>query len=169
MTRVADRPPAPPPEIARFAERLAAALADASFARLALAQPRADAAGVKRVAARRIALQGQPFVQFTLRHAARDEVRNLAPAEAVDQVATWLADAFDHAHLQTTRHDIQLARTKKGAWQLRVGRLPQAPAAPPRDLAHNRERRYPLSLDAPFLAALGVTDAQHRLVPAMAL
>ena len=34
--------------------------------------------------------------------------------------------------------------------------------------AHNRARHYALTLEAPFLAELGVTDAQHRLVPAMA-
>ena len=35
-------------------------------------------------------------------------------------------------------------------------------------LAHDRARRHALTLTTPFLAELGVTDAQHRLVPAMA-
>ena len=33
---------------------------------------------------------------------------------------------------------------------------------------HNREKQRLLTLDRPFLAELGVTDAQQRLVPAMA-
>ena len=39
---------------------------------------------------------------------------------------------------------------------------------PGSQLAHDRTRRHPLTLDLPWLAALGITDAQHRLVPAMA-
>ena len=39
---------------------------------------------------------------------------------------------------------------------------------PGRYLGHDRVRRHPLSLALPFLTELGVTDAQQRLVPAMA-
>jgi hypothetical protein len=70
----------------------------------------------------------------------------------------------------TRGHDIQLAMGKKGRWSLRVGKLAGAgadgPAAPP--TTHDRARQHALTLDTPFLAELGVTDAQHRLVPAMA-
>ena len=40
------------------------------------------------------------------------------------------------------------------------------PAAAP--AAHNREKQRWLSLERPFLAELGVTTAEHQLVPAMA-
>jgi SAM-dependent methyltransferase len=33
---------------------------------------------------------------------------------------------------------------------------------------HDRDKRRPIDVNEPFLAALGVTDAQHRLIPAMA-
>ena len=94
------------------------------------------------------------------------------------------AAGFHHAHLQTSGHDIQLARGRKGQWGLRIGRLGEAapPAAAPaaagddaedsedagRYLGHDRARRHPLALSLPFLAELGITDAQQRLVPAMA-
>lgn len=168
MADPADDQTQPAPEICRFADRLAASLADGSFARLALGQSRAGSAGLQRVLARRVALRGAPHVQFTLRHPTRDETRNLAPDAAVGQVAAWLHELFDHAHLLTTTHDIQVALTRKGAWQLRVGRLPQPRAPEDAAAAHNRERSHPLSLAAPFLAALGISDAQQRLVPTMA-
>ncbi len=42
---------------------------------------------------------------------------------------------------------------------------PAGPAAPP---PHDRAKHRAIGLDRPFLAALGVTDAQQRLIPAMA-
>ena len=155
-----------PPEIERFAQRLRASLDDASFVKLVLGQPRGDAAGPQRVLARRVMLRGAAQLQCTLRHPTKDLTRNLMPDEAASQVGAWLADDFDHGHLLTTTHDVQVVRTRKGAWQLRAGRVATPPPVPAAD--HNRARQHALSLATPFLAALGVTDARQQLVPAMA-
>ena len=152
--------------------KLQASLADRRFVKLALSQPRVAEDGVQRVLARRLSLRGQDTLSFTLRHATKDITRNLPLDDAVAQVGDWLARDFGHAHLHTSSHDVQLAMTRKGAWQLRIGKLVQAAAlaasASDQAASHNREREYALTLSSPFLAALGVTDAQHRLVPAMA-
>jgi hypothetical protein len=56
-----------------------------------------------------------------------------------------------------------------GAYLGHLARQGAADDAPDgRALAHDQARRYPLTLDLPFLAALGVTDAQARLIPSMA-
>ena len=63
--------------------------------------------------------------------------------------------------------ELQLALSRKGRWSLRAGKRTASTTA---DTApeHNRDKHRLLTLDRPFLAELGVADAQHRLVPAMA-
>ena len=163
----------PAAEPARFVALLHQALADGSFVRLVLGKPRHAAgedATLDKLLARRVLLRGQDQLSLVWRHRTKDVTKNLPLADAVALVGTLLGAPFHHAHLVTRTHDVQLATGKKGAWGLRVGRLAAAPAAAaaPDAAAHDRARRYALTLDAPFLAELGVTDAQHRLIPAMA-
>lgn len=162
----ADRAPPSPPEVERFVERLRTSLADGSFVRLTLGQPRGGAGTAQRVLARRIVLRGEDQLQFTIRHPTRDVTKNLPAAAAADAVTAWLANEFGHGHLISTGHDVQVAATRRGGWQLRVGRLPAPATAPTAE--HDRARRHPLSLATPFLVELGVTDAQQQLIPAMA-
>ena len=172
----------------QFIARLQASLDDGSFIRLGLGRPHGQEPTLEKLLARRVVLRGQDHLALVWRHRSKDITKNLPLAEAVALVAGLLASGFHHAHLQTRAHDIQLAWGKKGRWGLRVGRLAAAPAAasaatalPASDdaeaeadddsgpyLGQNRQRRHPLSLDLPFLAELGITDAQQRLVPAMA-
>lgn len=174
----------------QFMARLQRSLADGTFQRLVLGRPQGQAPTLEKLLARRVVLRGQDHLAMVWRHRSQDTTKNLPLAEAVALVASWLAaDAgFHHAHLQTRSHDIQLAFSRKGRWSLRVGKL--AAAAPSTAtstaddtatdddpaggdgsgpyLGQNRQRRHPLALELPFLQELGVTDAQQRLVPAMA-
>ena len=165
----------------RFFDRCAQSLRDGQFERLVLAGPGAALLDLQRVSARRIELQGQPQLSLVYSHPRRDLTRNLPLDEALQQLRALLGPrGFGNAHLHTAATEVQLACSRKGRWSLREARRdpPQAaasapqtatqPTAAPPAAAHNREKRRALSLDRPFLAALGVTDAQHRLVPAMA-
>jgi hypothetical protein len=157
----------------KFIQRLQQSLDDGSFVRLALGRPHDTDPTLDKLLARRVVLRGSDHLSMVWRHRTKDITKNLPLAEAVDQVAQLVDGQFNHAHLITIGHDIQLARGKKGQWGLRIGKLAaggQAPvqgAAEPAQ-AHDRQRQHALTLDLPFLAELGVTDAQHRLVPAMA-
>lgn len=164
---------APPPSDAdrlKFVERLRASLADGSFVKLALGRPHDTDATLDKLLARRVMLRGRPQLSLVWRHRSKDITKNLEPDAAIEQIAELLATQFHHGHLVTQTHDIQLLWGRRGGWGLRIGRLPRgeaaAPAAPALD--HDRARQRPLTLDQPFLAELGITDAQQRLVPAMA-
>ena len=195
--------PAAQTETQKFVARLRQSLADGSFVKLGLGRPHGSDPTLLKLLARRVVIKGQPQLSLVWRHRTKDITKNL-PTEAavrlVDSLLDETAEAgFHHAHLQTTGHDIQLARGRKGQWGLRIGRL--AAAAPPataaasaasaattsaaaaddasaadppeadadgRYLGHDRARRHPLALTLPFLAELGITDAQQRLVPTMA-
>ncbi len=151
----------------RFFAACEAALRDGRFERLLLAGYRGPHADLKRVTVRAIELRGQPHLSFVYHHERRDLTRNLARAEGLDAVRALVGAEFANAHLHTAEQALQLAFSRKGRVTLRAGArdmvgVPVAPAV------HNREKPRLLSLERPFLAALGVTDAQHRLVPAMA-
>ena len=161
-------------EFERFFLRLQQSLADSSFVRLSLGRPLAAAdASLDKLLVRRVLLRGQAQLSLVWRHRTKDITKNLPEADAVALLAPLMASQFGHAHLITHDHDIQLALGKKGQWALRVGKL-AAPAAeadaaaPDAATAHDRPKQHALSLALPFLAELGVTDSQGRLVPSMA-
>ena len=160
----------------RFLQRLQHSLADASFVRLTLGRPSSSDgqdATLEKLLARRLLLRGVEHLSLVWRHRSKDITKNLPLAEAVALLGSLIGASFGHAHLVTRGHDIQLALGKKGQWRLRIGKLAAAPAAAEAEAdaqseAHDRPKQHALTLDLPFLAELGVTDAQGRLVPAMA-
>ena len=173
MTDVSpSRPGAPTPEPQQFIDRLRRCLADGSFVQLSLARPHGTDPTLQKLLARRVVLRGQDHLSLVWRHQTRDITKNLPLANAVTLLATLVEGSFHHAHLVTRQHDIQLAWGKRGPWALRVGKLAAAAApssqAEAQAQAHDQARQHALALDLPFLAELGVTDAQGRLVPAMA-
>jgi SAM-dependent methyltransferase len=152
------------PPIDTFASLLDGALADETFAKLVLAKPRASAGDLVRVSVRPVTLKGEAQLSFLHTHKTRDITKNLAFDEGVRQVRALIDDTFSHAHLFTATEEIQLLTSRKGKQTLLRGKASHA-AAP---AAHDREKHRFLDLDRAFLAELGVTDAQARLVPAMA-
>ena len=162
--------PSPPPPTAerdRFIDLLQRALAEQGFTKLVLAKPRAAAGDLLRVSVREIALHGGPVLSFVYGHRTRDITKNLAFAAALDQVRALAAGVFDHAHLSTATEDVQLLTSKRGKTTLiRRAARHDVPAGAP--AAHDREKRRYIDIGRPYLVDLGVTDAQHRLVPALA-
>lgn len=162
------QPGTPATEPQQFIHRLQRCLADGSFVQLALGRPHGTDPTLQKLLARRVVLRGEEHLSLVWRHQTRDITKNLPLADAVALLATLVDQQFHHAHLVTRQHDIQLALGKRGSWGLRVGKLAAAAAPPPPDAAHDQARQHALALDLPFLAELGVTDTQGRLVPAMA-
>jgi SAM-dependent methyltransferase len=150
--------------LATFASLLDNAIAQGTFAKLVLAKPGAAAGDLVRVTVRPVTLKGATQLSFVHTHPTRDITKNLDPADGVQRVRALMDGAFAHAHLFTAVEEIQLLVSKKGKRTLLRGKASHS-AAP---AAHDREKHRFLDLDRAFLAELGVTDAQHRLVPAMA-
>ena len=181
-----------PAEVQKFMQRLAHSLADDSFVNLTLGRPHGAEPSLDKLLARRLVLRGVGHLSLVWRHRTKDITKNLPLAAAVEEIGRLVQQQFGHAHLVTRGHDIQLALGKKGHWGLRIGKLAARAgadcgdssgssgsgdsthntAAQPADFtqpdAHDRAKQHALALHTPFLAELGITDAQHRLVPAMA-
>jgi Methyltransferase domain len=131
-----------------------------------LAKPGGAEPGLARVEARRITLKGVDSLSFLYRHATRDITKNLPVADGVVQVQALLGPSFRNAHLLTTREETQLSISKRGQGHVTVTRAAQTRDTPA--AGHNREKQRWIDLSRPFLAELGVTNAQQLLVPAMA-
>jgi hypothetical protein len=140
------------------------ALATGCFVKLVLGKPRAAACDLVRVSARPVLLKGEALASFVHTHKTRDITKNLAAPDAVRRVRELLDTSFSHAHLFTATEEVQLMVSKKGRQTLMRGTA-SSRAAP---AAHDREKHRFLDLDRAFLTELGVTNAQHQLVPAMA-
>ena len=154
----------------RFLDLAAAALGQAA-ARLVLSKYRGPETDLLRVQARPVAIKGVPNLSFVYRYRARDVILNLPVPQALQRIDELLGCAFRQAHLQTVDSETQLSFSKRGKVLLRT--TPRAgpsgaessPAAPA--TAHNRDKQRPLSIDRPFLQALGVTDQRRQLIPSM--
>lgn len=153
----------------RFFDVLARSVAEQRCIKLVLAKPRAAAGDLLKLSARVIVLRGEPCLSLVYHHKTRDITKNPAIAEGLAGVRELLSEtgAFSHGHLFTTEGEWQLMISKRG----KIGLTHTAAAAPaeaPAAASHDRAKRRFLSLDAPFLQDLGVTDERQRLVPAMA-
>ena len=184
--------PDPVKPLQQFIARLQASLDDGRFVRLLLGRPHGGDPTLTKLMVRQVVLRDAPHLSLLWRHQTKDITKNLPLPGALDELAQLIDTGFHHAHLVTQDHDVQLAWVRKGSagrWTLRVGKLGRklsgkaaALADPPEAThlanataadntalqTHDQPKNHPLSLSTPFLAALGVTDAQARLVPAMA-
>jgi SAM-dependent methyltransferase len=150
----------------KFFALLEQSLAQGSFVKLVLAKYHGPEADLERLLARQITVREQPCLSLVYRHKTKDITKNLPVAEGVEHLRSLLGPAFRNAHLLTRVEEAQLALSKKGQCTLRVGRAQPMDEVPPSQ-DHNREKQRFLDLDRPFLVALGVTTAQHQLIPAM--
>ena len=150
--------------IASFVARLEQALAAGALVKLVLGKPRVAAGDLVRVSARPVVLKGEACVSFVHTHKTRDITKNLPVGDAVRRVRELIETAFSHAHLFTKTEEVQLMISKKGRQTLMRGKASSAVALS----THDREKHRFLDLDRAFLTELGVTDAQHQLIPAMA-
>jgi SAM-dependent methyltransferase len=153
------------PALDGFLALLAGSLEQGNFVKLVLAKYKGSEAQLNQLAVRRVVLRDEPCLSLVYRYQTRDITKNLPMDEGLQAVGDLLGGAFRNAHLSTTTEDIQLSVSQRGQCTLRRGATVHS-VAPTQE--HDREKQRFVALDRPFLAALGVTDAQHRLIPAMA-
>ena len=164
--------------LARFVALCAASLDGDGFESLLLSRHCGPEAELKRVSARPIVLRGVPCLSFVYRYATRDETKNLPLAKGLQRLGELLGPVFRHAHLHTRDEAVELMISQRGVCTLRrrpviadaAGELAltgEPDEAKGQAGAHDREKHRTVDVTRPFLTALGVTTAQHTVVPAM--
>lgn len=162
----------------RFLQALADGLADGSATRVLLSKPMGKDDDLERVTARPLVLRGERCLSFVFKHRTKDITKNEPVAEALATIADLVGTRFAHAHLFARDAELQLMMSRKGRYTLHrskasagapdATRAAVTAAADDDEPQHDRQKQRYVSLDAPFLAELGVTTARHELVPAMA-
>ena len=147
-------------------DALLALVESSSFVKLVLSKPAATAGDLARVTVRPIVLKGEARLSFVYTHATRDITKNLPTDAALVTLRELLTERFAHAHLFAEHEELQLLTSRKGKRTL-LRHKAASVAAEPR-AAHDREKHRCVDQNQPFLTALGVTNDQHQIVPAMA-
>ncbi len=158
-------------QLDRFVEQLRAALQANTLDRVVLANPGSGAEpSLQRVIARPVALRGETQLSFVYRYQTKDITKNQPVDEAIATLRGLIGASFKNAHLHTLTEEVQLAISKKGKASIRVGKVAHAEASgdDANRLSHNKDKHRFVDQGQPFLTALGVTDAQHQIVPTMA-
>jgi SAM-dependent methyltransferase len=153
----------------RFFALLDASLEQATLVKLILAKPTGVAADgvdadVVRTTVRQITLRGEPCLTFVYSYPTRDITKNFPTRAGIARLRELIGPAFKNAHLHTPSEEVQFAIGKKGRSTITVAKVKSNETV---SSAHNREKERWLELNRPFLAELGVTTAQHQLIPAM--
>jgi hypothetical protein len=153
----------------RFLDLLAQAVHAGAPLKLVLSKYHGEEADLQRVQARSLVIRGEACLSFVYRYRSRDLTANLPLPQALQRVDELLASGFRQANLQASGIDAQLGISKRGKALFRTGAAATDTAAAVAEPdPHNREKRRLLSLERPFLQALGVTDGERRLIPSMA-
>jgi precorrin-6B methylase 2 len=143
----------------RFDTLLRGSVQTGTFVKLTLGKVRSPDPTLRNVFVRPVRLQAGARLSFVWRHTTRDLTRNLAPEEGVAEILRLLGADFLDAHLFTIDRTVQY-ETRNGV-DARLA-VKQAPNATPAPDEHDRERTRKLEAAAPWLQALGVTNAAGR-------
>ena len=135
-----------------------------SWVKLLLTKYRGEEKELQRVIIRPIILRNEDTLSFVYQYKTRDITKNMDVVTGLSTIQNLLGSAFKSAHLATTNEEIQMDISKKGKVSLSTKHLKHA-ASP--DKLHNREKKRFVEINRPFLTALGVTDQQQQLIPAM--
>jgi hypothetical protein len=170
------QPPEGEPPRDQFIERLTLSLAAGRFVKLLLAKHHGPQADLQRLMVRAVSLKGEPCLSFVYRHTTRDVTKNLSVNAGIEAVRELLGPVFRNAHLHTADETVELTISQRGVCTLRSTPLPpvevdasgdEREAPVPVTATHDREKQRWVDVRQPFLTALGVTTAQHDVVPAM--
>lgn len=102
--------------------------------------------------------------RFVWQYQTNHQTHNYPQTEAINLLSELIAGQFKAAQLSTINSEVQLTISKKGKALLNSKK--QTIKHQP-DTSHNRQKQRFVEQSRPFLTALGVTDQQGQLIPAM--
>jgi len=156
-----------PNETETFYGALTSSLRDGSFIELLLTKYRGEEEGLQRIIIRTVTLKAQPHLSFVYRYETQDITKNHPIVEGLESIPALLGSVFKSGHLFTATQDLQLEFSKRGRTKLGQGKPSREPV-PSCAQRHDRQKHRYVDPTRPFLQGLGVTDEEHRIVPAMA-
>lgn len=148
---------------ARFLDAFARSIADETFVRLSLGKYRGGG-DIDKIVITPVTIKDVPRLKFVTSRKRQDVTKNHSAAEAIKDVGALLGETFLSATLFTTERDMSLQFSKKREARLTEGKATFT-ARP--STAHDRAKSYQVEPSAPYLTALGVSDAKGAVKPSM--
>jgi len=146
----------------KFIAAFSQACTEGTFVKCTLSRASAAAPnGLKNLYLRPVEIKKQFKIAFNYRFATKDEVKNYPPAEAAQLLQELLGKQFLNADLFTTTQDYTLSFDKKGNASVQVKPPAQTEKA---DISHDRAKNRLLDPKAPWLHALGITNAKGEVL-----
>jgi protein-L-isoaspartate O-methyltransferase len=120
---------------------------------------------LKNVYIRAVELKKGLHLAFTFRYKTRDEVKNYALNEAVEQLEILLGKAFLNADILTPERDFTLQIDQNGAVRFSE-KKPSQPQPVQMPGSHDRPKHRLLDPGSPWLHLLGITNAKGDILAA---
>lgn len=143
-----------------FLELLRTAISSNTLTKLTLSKHRGADATLKNLLVRPVTLKDGLHLAFVWRHATRDIAKNHAPEDALARLESLIGTDFLDAHLFTEAQTAQLECQPDGTARLHLKK--NAAATAPVPGAHDRTKVHPISVSAPWLHALGITNERGQ-------
>jgi SAM-dependent methyltransferase len=115
----------------------------------------------QRVTIRPVDLKAGRRWQITTFDGRTTDVVNVEPDEGAARFADLLDAGYGTVTVKTLAGDLQLVHNRKGVARL----MRHRPSSDTLDTSHDRSRQHVLDEGAPFLHAVGITDASGRVKP----
>ncbi|MBT3294258.1 MAG: SAM-dependent methyltransferase [Verrucomicrobia bacterium] len=160
---MSDTPPTPDKR-EPFLAALRDSLAEETFVKLILGKYRGDEPGLRRILIRQITVKEEPCLSMVYCYKDREVTKNVSRAQGLGSIYGMLGDPFMSAHLFLLTANVQIEYSRKGRCTLSRGK-PSCNAVPSAE--HDREKERMIDPAKPFLAALGVTNKEARVLPSM--
>jgi hypothetical protein len=151
----------PLPKLDQFLAAFETAIADGTLVRASLRNHFGADETLKSIDIKPVTIRGELKLGFTLHHQTRDLIQNHPPTGAIGQLRKLLTADFRQGFLYTTGFDLLYDTQGKSP------RLKQSPASSKgaATLEHDRaKKRLVPAAGKPWLAALGVTDAEGNVL-----
>lgn len=143
---------------------LTTSLAEKRWVKLLLSKYSGDEAELKSITIRPVQLKGEAMMSWVYRYQTRDITKNRSPEASWSLLAELLGGEFRAAHLFETDAETQIDISLKGKCFIHRHASKSISAISPE---HDQSKKRFIDIQRPYLQALGVTDKQHQLIPAM--
>ncbi|HSB97481.1 MAG TPA: SAM-dependent methyltransferase [Spongiibacteraceae bacterium] len=154
-----------PSALQQFLILLDSSLRNQRWVKLLLSKYRGAELDLQRLTIRPIVLRDEPVLSFIYSYKTRDVTKNFTPDEGLATIQSLLGSDFKNAYLVNTDAEIQLEISKKGKAFMQTHTPAQTSSVRG---THDRTKKRFVDINRNFLAALGITDQQRQLIPAMA-
>ncbi|MBN1905230.1 MAG: SAM-dependent methyltransferase [Deltaproteobacteria bacterium] len=149
----------------QFMTLLKDSLVQNRFVKLILGKYRGQDSSLNRILVRNIVIKGEQRLSMIYCYKTREVTKNETLASGMETVHRLLGDPFMSAHLFSLTGDIQIEFSRKGKCRLISSKATHNTVPSER---HDRDKKRLIDPDNPFLTVLGITDEEHRIIPAMA-